>query len=473
MKKYSLKKISIGMLSIIILLILVACSKKQPAKLEETIEITEIEQIQISADKAVTIIQNEPTAFDKLVRNIQPFIVESLELTYGTDTFIIERNKESLESLAEDTLGKKVSVVPYDFTIEPFNKQQVPNVYVSFSEVGAQELQIVVKSKDNDGEQVEAEINIQVTVVPEVVKEAGNITQNRKLAEEIESFDFEQFIQIAEESNIAEVATDASAVEFGKVGAYTVIYTVYLKEPLEVLRETTTDTDTTESSELENEQGNVEETLLEQETDIVTEIEVPVEVTVVDKETQIILEEENVPVIDNQTEEMQEEVEADEENVPTENVETESNDTPDNSNENTSTSAPNTSTVPNNQGPNGNTTNTSNTGNANTNTSSTKPTTPNKTWVEPVYERKWVVTKAAWTESKPVYENRGVARCLVCGAENTTETAISNHAYQHALKGEAGNYTVENKSVQVGTETINHPEVGHWEDVLVKDGYWK
>jgi hypothetical protein len=468
MKKYSLKKIGMGIVLSAMLITMAACSKKQPIEPKEVTEVVETEQMQISADETVTIIQNEPTAFDKLVRNIQPFIVESLELTYGADTLIIERNKESLEDLAEETLGKKVTITPYDFTIEPFNEQQVPNVYVSFSEVGTQELQIVVNSKDDNGEQVEAEISIQVTVVPEIVKEAGDITQNRKLAEEIENFNFEQFIQIAEESNIAEVATDASAVEFGKVGTYTVIYTVYLKEPIEVLRETTTDTDMTENSEQKDEQENPEETLLEQEVDIVTEIEVPVEVTIVDKETQIILEEENVSVIDNQTEEMQEEVEAEEENVLTENIETESNGTPDNTN--TATPAPNTSTSPNNQGSNGNTTNTSNTGNTNTNTS---PTTPNKTWVEPVYERKWVVTKAAWTESKPVYENRGVARCLVCGAENTTETAISNHAYQHALKGEAGNYTVENKSVQVGTETINHPEVGHWEDVLVKDGYWK
>lgn len=73
----------------------------------------------------------------------------------------------------------------------------------------------------------------------------------------------------------------------------------------------------------------------------------------------------------------------------------------------------------------------------------------------------WVVDKPAWTEEKPVYETKGIAICNVCGADITDN--ISEHLKEHALKHENASYHVKEVEVQVGTETINHPEEGHWE----------
>ena len=94
-------------------------------------------------------------------------------------------------------------------------------------------------------------------------------------------------------------------------------------------------------------------------------------------------------------------------------------------------------------------------------------------WHDPVYDRRWIVDQAAWEEtvSTPIYE--------------TVEIAVGN---QSGLKiiGDPNEYLLDNangdtgwhsevQTVQVGTDTITvpHEEVGHWEDVLVKEGYWE
>jgi hypothetical protein len=102
-----------------------------------------------------------------------------------------------------------------------------------------------------------------------------------------------------------------------------------------------------------------------------------------------------------------------------------------------------------------------------------KPEEKQPVWHDPVYEHRWVVDQAAWDETVqvPIYE--------------TVEIAVGN---QSGLKisGDPNEYLLDNPngdtgwhsdvvSVQVGTEDSikHHDEVGHWEDVLVKDGYWE
>ncbi len=89
-----------------------------------------------------------------------------------------------------------------------------------------------------------------------------------------------------------------------------------------------------------------------------------------------------------------------------------------------------------------------------------------QTWHEPVYENVWVVDEEAWTETYPVYETRVRIVCYGCGCYMYTQDEVSNHP---CLAG----YYDETYQVQVGTETESHPEVGHWEQKLVKDGYWE
>ena len=92
-------------------------------------------------------------------------------------------------------------------------------------------------------------------------------------------------------------------------------------------------------------------------------------------------------------------------------------------------------------------------------------------WHDPVYDRKWVVDQAAWNEtvSTPVYETRTVWYCSTCNAN------ISANPEGHLDETRPGGYWSTGEEVQVGTNTITvpHEEVGHWEDVLVKEGYWE
>lgn len=65
-----------------------------------------------------------------------------------------------------------------------------------------------------------------------------------------------------------------------------------------------------------------------------------------------------------------------------------------------------------------------------------------------VYEQKYVVDQAAWSEARDI--------CNVCGADITNNA--SAHTKAHALAGEGGGWH---------TEWINHPEQGHYENVQV------
>lgn len=92
-----------------------------------------------------------------------------------------------------------------------------------------------------------------------------------------------------------------------------------------------------------------------------------------------------------------------------------------------------------------------------------------KTWVEEI-ERIWVVDKAAWVETIPIYESLERSICNICGADITGST--SDHNKQHMLAGEGSGYHSEVQRVKVGEETIEHREEGHWETVAV-GGHWE
>lgn len=103
-----------------------------------------------------------------------------------------------------------------------------------------------------------------------------------------------------------------------------------------------------------------------------------------------------------------------------------------------------------------------------------KPKDP--VWHPPVMDKRWVVDQAAWTETvnEPVYSEVGKAICTGCGADITN--CIDQHFKDSYLNGgNCGGYSVITEKVQTGTNTytINHPEVGHWEEYVVQEGYWE
>jgi predicted RNA-binding Zn-ribbon protein involved in translation (DUF1610 family) len=104
----------------------------------------------------------------------------------------------------------------------------------------------------------------------------------------------------------------------------------------------------------------------------------------------------------------------------------------------------------------------------------TKDPHEGKTWHEAEYktEQVWVVDEEACTWQRPIYEEHDAAICNTCGAE------ITGHAYEHIFehmdKGENGSYRCETVRTLVGYETVNEPEVGHYETktTLVRAEGW-
>lgn len=121
--------------------------------------------------------------------------------------------------------------------------------------------------------------------------------------------------------------------------------------------------------------------------------------------------------------------------------------------------------------------NTSNKNNSSTSSSSSKSES-SKVWHEAVYKtvnhpaetkKVWVVDKAAYTYEEPIYEERDRTICNECGAD-ITENLIP-HMKNHILNGENGSYRNEWVNVQVGTKTVEVPEEGHWDTVVVKEAW--
>ena len=104
----------------------------------------------------------------------------------------------------------------------------------------------------------------------------------------------------------------------------------------------------------------------------------------------------------------------------------------------------------------------------------TKDPHEGKTWHEAEYktEQVWVVDEEACTWQRPIIESHRASICNTCGEEITGHT--SEHMFAHMDKGENGSYRIETVDEIVGYETVEEPEVGHWETKteLVREAGW-
>ena len=97
-------------------------------------------------------------------------------------------------------------------------------------------------------------------------------------------------------------------------------------------------------------------------------------------------------------------------------------------------------------------------------------------------EKVWVVDKEAYTYEKPVYENLPRTLCNDCNMDMTDMTPQEKRLHLH--EEPHGSYRCEYIDVQVGTETVEVPEEGHYEtkttvvkeawdeQVLVREAGW-
>ena len=81
------------------------------------------------------------------------------------------------------------------------------------------------------------------------------------------------------------------------------------------------------------------------------------------------------------------------------------------------------------------------------------------------YTTKWVVDQPAWDEQVPITEMREHSICDTCGAD------ITGFAADHILNGTCRRYHSEWIEEIIGYDTIHHDEVGHNEQVLVKEAW--
>ena len=104
----------------------------------------------------------------------------------------------------------------------------------------------------------------------------------------------------------------------------------------------------------------------------------------------------------------------------------------------------------------------------------TKDPHEGKTWHEAEYktEKVWVVDEEAYTWQRPIYEEHYASICNTCNKEIIGDEG--EHMYEHMQKGENGSYRVEMVTTIVGYETVEEPEVGHWETKteLVREAGW-
>lgn len=102
------------------------------------------------------------------------------------------------------------------------------------------------------------------------------------------------------------------------------------------------------------------------------------------------------------------------------------------------------------------------------NTSAPAQSASQRKWVEDT-EQVWVVDKATWTESVPVYSTVEVSICNICGQDVTGNT--SAHAKAHMKAGEGSGHHSEVRREITGYSTVSHAEEGHWETQVV-GGHW-
>lgn len=94
------------------------------------------------------------------------------------------------------------------------------------------------------------------------------------------------------------------------------------------------------------------------------------------------------------------------------------------------------------------------------NSSAPAQSAPQRKWIEDT-EQVWVVDKAAWTESIPIYSTVEVSICNICGQDITGNT--SAHAKTHMKAGEGSGHHSEVRQLITSYSTVSHPEEGHWE----------
>lgn len=96
-----------------------------------------------------------------------------------------------------------------------------------------------------------------------------------------------------------------------------------------------------------------------------------------------------------------------------------------------------------------------------------------KVWVPPVTEMVWVVDQEAYSETYPVYETVDAIRCTNCGGLFYSGDSYTEHIDANHYDDCGGSWYADPQTIQTGTTEEHYPEEGHWEPVVIEEGYWR
>ena len=262
--------------------------------------------VTFAGERSFTAVQGEAVSFSELVRKAEVktgFTPETITIQYGETEFVMDTDKD----LPKNEDGADVTVAMEKDAKTLMDKDNLPNITLTFADVTSKPETLTVQmdlagSKDEEGT---GEIEIPVTVVPKAVTEVKALTENLKVSESLDNYDFAvraSNIQntLSEDSNIKSVAVKDSDVKFQTPGHYTVTYEVTFKEPIKVdmpAKEDTTDesntadktdtsetTDTAGGSDTTDESNTQDSSKDETVTEEVPSVDIPTDVTIVGKD---------------------------------------------------------------------------------------------------------------------------------------------------------------------------------------------
>lgn len=87
---------------------------------------------------------------------------------------------------------------------------------------------------------------------------------------------------------------------------------------------------------------------------------------------------------------------------------------------------------------------------------------------QPKEKKIWVVTKEAYIECIPVYEETPYFECVICGMVFKGDNRVAEyckHESDHLDNGEGGQYIVGTIRVLIRQDIIDHPEEGYWKTI--------
>ena len=272
MENETMKKRIISVLLMVTVLTastLAGCSPKVVEEVKTPAEIVETEKKQLNMELHVarifTAIKNEPVSLLRIIDSVdmdeglefQSMTIDYLGTSFTLDvdadvTELEEQTKDLFYTLApimevkvdsdvEDVETGDIDEVIADEEFELLNGKNVPNLMITFTDVVLEgtDFEITYTAVDVDNDEVFVTTTVTITVVPEVINEISEVTDNLKISNELENYSFDtrasNINQHANaDSNIKNVTVKTNDVVFTETGSYDVIHVVELEEPIVV-----------------------------------------------------------------------------------------------------------------------------------------------------------------------------------------------------------------------------------------------